>query len=376
MPWATFEKNGYLESFPDQMGSVHTFRGDEKDHAELLRRTEAHEDRGPLLESTDIVLCPAACHALYPTQSGVLPEGGRRFEIYGYCFRHEPSTDPFRMQSFRMHEFVYLGTPDGARAHRDEWIDRGLDVLTGLGLEVESVVANDPFFGRPGRMLAANQRAEELKYELVAPVFAARRPDRHLVVELPHRPLLAPVRHHHGRRRAGPHRLLRIRGGPHHPDPARPVRHRSRCLARRASGPCCGPRRSAADDVGTDGGLPALDVDAVRAPPAARHRADWTETNCYVDVWIEVLHALGLDPVAAAAFTLSCDFEGDQWTFFKYPPEDLRTLFGIEVAELNVWRPVVDHVEEQLGLGTAVHRRGRRLVPAGHPGRLLPRRTT
>jgi seryl-tRNA synthetase len=176
MPWATFEKNGYLESFPDQMGSVHTFRGNGQDHAELLRRTESHEDRGPLLETTDIVLCPAACHALYPTQAGVLPEGGKRFEIYGYCFRHEPSTDPFRMQSFRMHEFVYLGTPAGARAHRDEWTDRGLAVLRGLGLEVEPVVANDPFFGRPGRMLAANQRSEELKFELVAPVFAARRP--------------------------------------------------------------------------------------------------------------------------------------------------------------------------------------------------------
>jgi seryl-tRNA synthetase len=175
MPWATFEKNGYLESFPDQMGSVHTFRGNERDHAELLRRTEAHEDRGPLLETTDIVLCPAACHALYPTQAGELPEGGRRFEVFGYCFRHEPSTDPFRMQSFRMHEFVYLGTPEGARAHRDEWISRGLYVLRGLGLEAESVVANDPFFGRPGRMLAANQRADELKYELVVPVFASRR---------------------------------------------------------------------------------------------------------------------------------------------------------------------------------------------------------
>lgn len=175
MPWATFEKNGYLESFPDQMGSVHSFRGDERDHAELLRRTEAHEDRGPLLETTDIVLCPAACHALYPTQSGTLPEEGRRFEIFGYCFRHEPSTDPFRMQSFRMREFVYLGTPAGARAHRDDWITRGLDVLTGLGLEVEAVVANDPFFGRPGRMLAANQRSEELKLEIVTSTFASRR---------------------------------------------------------------------------------------------------------------------------------------------------------------------------------------------------------
>jgi seryl-tRNA synthetase len=175
MPWATFEHNGYLESFPDQMGSVHTFRGDEHQHAELLRRTEEHEDRAPLLATTDMVLCPAVCHPLYPTMAGVLPEEGRRVEVYGYCFRHEPSTDPFRMQAFRQHDYVYLGTPDGARAHRDMWIERGLDVLTGLGLEVESVVANDPFFGRPGRMLAANQRNEELKYEIVTPVYATNR---------------------------------------------------------------------------------------------------------------------------------------------------------------------------------------------------------
>jgi len=105
------------------------------------------------------------------------------------------------------------------------------------------------------------------------------------------------------------------------------------------------------DDVGTDGRLLALDVVGFVPHPLHATERIWTETNCYVDVWIEVLHALGLDPVAAAAFTLSCDFEGDQWTFFKYPPEDLRRLFGIEVAELNVWRPVVDHVEEQLALG-------------------------
>ena len=37
-------------------------------------------------------------------------------------------------------------------------------------------MANDPFFGRPGRMLAANQRIEELKYEIVVPVFASGRP--------------------------------------------------------------------------------------------------------------------------------------------------------------------------------------------------------
>ena len=98
-------------------------------------------------------------------------------------------------------------------------------------------------------------------------------------------------------------------------------------------------------------GLPVLTAAGFTPHPLHAAERTWTETNCYVDVWIEVLHALGLDPVAAAAFTLSCDFEGDQWTFFKYPPEDLRTLFGLEIAEMNIWRPVVDHVEEQLALG-------------------------
>ena len=94
-----------------------------------------------------------------------------------------------------------------------------------------------------------------------------------------------------------------------------------------------------------------LTADTFAPHPLHASERSWTETNCYVDVWIEVLHALGLDPVAGSAFTLSCDFEGDQWTFFKYPPEDLWALYGIDVAEMNVWLPVVDHVEEQLALG-------------------------
>lgn len=97
----------------------------------------------------------------------------------------------------------------------------------------------------------------------------------------------------------------------------------------------------------------ALGLDPGRYEPHRFHRTErvWSEHNCYVDLWIEMLHALGLDPVAASAFTLSTDFEGDQWTMFKYPPEDLRTLFGIEVAELNVWRPLSEHVIEQISFG-------------------------
>ncbi len=96
-----------------------------------------------------------------------------------------------------------------------------------------------------------------------------------------------------------------------------------------------------------------LELDAAGYRPHPLHAPDriWTETNCAIDVWIEVLASLGLDPVAGTAFTLSAGFEGDQWTFSKYPVEDLRSLYGIEVAELNVWRPLAEHVDEHLGLG-------------------------
>jgi Domain of unknown function (DUF1839) len=74
----------------------------------------------------------------------------------------------------------------------------------------------------------------------------------------------------------------------------------------------------------------------------------WPETNCYVDLWIEVLHALELDPLACLGFTLSTDFEGDQWTFFKPPLGDLLELYGVDVQELAIWRPMIDHLREQV----------------------------
>jgi hypothetical protein len=97
--------------------------------------------------------------------------------------------------------------------------------------------------------------------------------------------------------------------------------------------------------------LPALNPATYISHSLHSSERVWSQSNCYVDLWIEVLHALGVDPRAAGAFTLSADFEGDQWTFLKPPLEDLRALYGIDVAELNVWRPLVEHVAEQLDFG-------------------------
>jgi seryl-tRNA synthetase len=172
----TFDSTNYLQSFPDLMGSVHVFRGNDRDHAELLRRVEAEGDWPALLEPGEVVLSSAACHALYPMCSGRLPAGGRRYEVSGFCFRHEPSTDPARMQAFNMHEVVYVGNPDEAQRHRDEGLAHGLDLLRGLGLEVTPIPANDPFFGRLGSALAAGQLEEELKLEGVSPIYSPEHP--------------------------------------------------------------------------------------------------------------------------------------------------------------------------------------------------------
>jgi hypothetical protein len=97
-------------------------------------------------------------------------------------------------------------------------------------------------------------------------------------------------------------------------------------------------------------------IDSAQYVPHELHRIEraWGESNCYIDVWIEVLHALGCDPHACLSFVLALDWEGDQFTFFKPPHEDLATLYGLDVQELNVYRPLLENACEQLGCGKLV----------------------
>jgi hypothetical protein len=48
------------------------------------------------------------------------------------------------------------------------------------------------------------------------------------------------------------------------------------------------------------------------------------------------------------------DFEGDQWTFFKPPPEDLEQLFGIDIHEMQPYRPLPVQIAELLAAGRTV----------------------
>jgi Domain of unknown function (DUF1839) len=100
--------------------------------------------------------------------------------------------------------------------------------------------------------------------------------------------------------------------------------------------------------------LPALD--AATYTRHALHADDrvWVEKNCYIDICIEVVHALGLEPLAMLGFVTALDFEGDQWTFFKPPHDELRALYGLDFQELNVWRPLSEHVLEHVAAGKLI----------------------
>jgi len=171
-----YAKIDHIRNFPDLMGSVHTFTGGDAEHMAMLEKFEAGEDWTRDLRPAEVMLIPAICYPLYPTVAGMLPEGGSRYDLLGFAFRHEPSDDPARMQVFRQREFVRLGTPEDAIAHRDEWLARGEAMLARVGLEPRRVVANDPFFGRGGKLMKATQREQELKYELVVPIVPGEKP--------------------------------------------------------------------------------------------------------------------------------------------------------------------------------------------------------
>ncbi|HEY2772389.1 MAG TPA: amino acid--[acyl-carrier-protein] ligase [Solirubrobacteraceae bacterium] len=173
LPRRQLEASGYLGSFPHLAGSVFSFEGSEAQAGEQAERAGRHEDWSEFQEMTDLALMPAACYPVYPAIAarGRLPKGGVFVDAGGsWVFRHEPSHDPARRQMFHQHELVRIGEPDAVLEWREEWAKRGLELLRSLGLEAELDDANDPFFGRRGRMLARSQREQSLKLELLVQI--------------------------------------------------------------------------------------------------------------------------------------------------------------------------------------------------------------
>jgi seryl-tRNA synthetase len=172
------EKSGYLKSFPNLLGCVSALHGTE---AEIRAAADRHESGGDWtasLAAADLVLSPAACYPVYPIAAdrGAVPAAGLRFDVACDCFRHEPSKHLDRLQSFRMREYVYIGTPEAALAFRASWMERGQALAQELGLPYKVAPASDPFFGRTGQVMAISQLQNALKFELLIPVRSEEQP--------------------------------------------------------------------------------------------------------------------------------------------------------------------------------------------------------
>jgi seryl-tRNA synthetase len=171
-PRHDMESVGYLTSFPQLAGSVFAFHGEDAEARALGEQAHAHQDWSGHLQSAGLVMVPAACHPVYPALARQqVPAGGITIDTGpAWVFRHEPSDDPSRLVAFHMRELVRAGSADTVGEWRDAWRDRALQFLQSLGLPAVFDEANDPFFGRSGKVLARSQRAQKLKFEILVPV--------------------------------------------------------------------------------------------------------------------------------------------------------------------------------------------------------------
>ena len=133
---AQLEKSGYLKSFPNLLGCVCGLHGTERE----------------------------------------INAAVSRFDVAADCFRREPSRHLDRLQSFRMREYVCIGSPDDVSAFRGRWMARAQAIARDLGLTFRVDYASDPFFGRVGQMKAVSQKQQSLKFELLVPLRSEDKP--------------------------------------------------------------------------------------------------------------------------------------------------------------------------------------------------------
>ena len=155
------------------------------------------------------------------------PPSGLIFDVACDCFRREPSKMLDRLQSFRMREYVCIGTPEQIQDFRARWMKRAEGFAGQLGLTYRIDQASDPFFGRGGKLMAMSQVEQELKFELLVPVHSEEEPTACMSFNY-HRDHFGTTWNLRHVRRDGAYRLRRFR---HRPAGLGVVRHSRRRVA-------------------------------------------------------------------------------------------------------------------------------------------------
>ena len=94
---------------------------------------------------------------------GTLPEGGRIISILGWAYRHEPSDEPTRMQSFRVREYIHAGT---AELKHGGHVVPNCSTARLFGLRTPGAVAADVLAGLVGEQQDHRTSPHELPHPL------------------------------------------------------------------------------------------------------------------------------------------------------------------------------------------------------------------
>ena len=276
---------------------------------------------------TDLVLTPAACYPVYPAIAARGAAGRRAASPSTPAAPTSSATSPraTRPACRSSTSARSSGSASRRRSPRGatRWRDRSVELLRSVGLDADFDVANDPFFGRSGRLLARSQRSPGAEVRGAGP---DRRPraDRGRLLQLPPGPLhRRPTGSRWRTAATGPHRLPRLRPRADRAGAAARARPRPRRLARRGAARSwgCDERRRRRRT-----GQPA------RARPGrlrARTRCTRTdrvypETNCYTDILIELVHARGDEPLAMMGCALGGRLRGRPVDLLQAAPRGPR----------------------------------------------------
>ena len=353
LPRDQLEAIGYLKSFPHLAGTIFGFDGDRGPGERAVRARRAA--RGLERVPGDDRARPAAGRVLPGLPGDRRPRAaGRRAAARSmpggaYVFRHEPSGDPARLQMFHQREIVRLGEPETVvDVARRVARPRGRAPARRSGSTPQFDVASDPFFGRPGRMLAASQREQALKFEVLVQI-AGDEPTAvasfnyhhdHFAVDATasSSPTAAPPTR---RASASASSASRSRSSHAHGlDVAR--------VAGRGPHGARAPMSAATSGAGQPVRPRPGDVPAARLHAGERA---YPETNCYADVSSSCCTPAATSRSRPWARTVRLDFEGDQWTFFKPRPEDLERSSASTSTRCSRTGRCRTQIAEQLGDG-------------------------
>ncbi len=167
--FSTLERAQYFASFPQWLTAASHLSDDQSVLEGIAGSDSPAAAARNAMDRPNAALSPAVCYHTYERLAGHRVTSPTLMTAESVCWRHEGNRlAPLeRGWAFRMREIVCLGTAADVEGFRQRWIIRSSAFAESLGLTVEIVQANDPFFAPTARGKAALQRIKALKHELI-----------------------------------------------------------------------------------------------------------------------------------------------------------------------------------------------------------------